>query len=114
MHSWDFIYNPIPRHGLYGRIGKPRKYNPAGREAYNLNDKWALAAEEYDGFGPLHGFDPLSKQFHEVWATMDYSGKKFLGLDVESGIGYGLTAGSDKLTLKLMLSRDLNSHPWRP
>ena len=113
LHSWDFIYNPILDTDYTGGLGN-LQYNPAGRVAYNLNDKWALAAEEYDGFGPLHGFDPLSKQFHEVWATTDYSGKKFLGLDVETGIGYGLTAGSDKLTLKLMLSRDLNVHPWRP
>ena len=86
--------------------------------AYNFNDRWALAAEEYDSFGPLHGFLPLSKQFHEVWATTDYSGNrflgKFLGLSVETGVGYGLTGASDKWTLKLMLSRNLNVHPWRP
>ena len=45
---------------------------------------------------------------------MDYSGTKFLGLDVESGVGYGLTAGSDKWTVKLMLSRNFNTKPWRP
>ena len=63
---------------------------------------------------PDYGFLPLSKQFHEVWAATDYSGTKFLGLSVETGVGYGLTAASDKWTLKLMLSRDLNVHPWRP
>lgn len=113
LHPWDFIYNPIVDTDYTGGLGN-LQYNPAGRAAYNLNNRWAIAAEEYDSFGPLRGFDPLSKQFHEVWATMDYSGRKFLGLDVESGIGYGLTAGSDKLTLKLMLSRNLNVHPWRP
>jgi hypothetical protein len=70
--------------------------------AYNFNDRWALAAEEYDSIGPPHGLLPLSKQFHEVWATTDYSGTKFLGLSVETGVGYGLTAASDKWTLKLM------------
>ncbi len=40
--------------------------------------------------------------------TADYTGSKFLGLTVETGVGYGLTAGSDKYTLKLMLSRNLN------
>jgi len=113
LHPWDLIYNPILDTDYTGGPGN-LQYNPAGRVAYNLNNKWAIAAEEYDSFGPLHGFYPVSKQFHEVWATTDYSGSKFFGLSVESGIGYGLTAGSDKITLKLMLSRNLNSRPWRP
>jgi hypothetical protein len=113
LHPWDFIYNPIVDTDYTGGFGNPQ-YNPSGRVAYNFNNRWAVAAEEYDGFGPLHGFLPLSKQFHEVWATTDYSGTKFLGLSVESGVGYGLTAALDKWTLKLMLSRNLNVHPWRP
>ncbi len=113
LHPWDFIYNPILDTDYTGGLGN-LQYNPSGRVAYNFNDGWAVAAEEYDGFGPLHGFLPLSKQFHEVWATTDYSGSKFLGLNIESGVGYGLTAASDKWTLKLMLSRNLNVHPWHP
>ena len=113
LHPWDLIYNPIVDTDYTGGLGN-LQYNPSGRVAYNFNDRWALAAEEYDSFGPLHGFWPLSKQFHEVWATTDYSGTKFLGLSVETGVGYGLTAASDKWTLKLMLSRNLNVHPWRP
>ena len=113
LHPWDFIYNPIVDTDYTGGPGG-LQYNPAGRVAYDLNERWALAAEEYDGFGPFYGFAPLRGQFHEVWATTDYSGSKFLGLAVEAGIGYGLTAGSDKWTVKLMLSRDLNTKPWRP
>jgi hypothetical protein len=113
LHQWGIIYNPIVDTDYTGRLGG-LQYNPAGRVAYNFNDRWAVAAEEYDGFGPLYGFSPLRQQFHEVWSTMDYSGTKFLGLDVESGVGYGLTAGSDKWTVKLMLSRNFNTIPWRP
>ena len=113
LHPWDFIYNPILDTDYTGGLGN-LQYNPSGRVAYNFNDRWAIAAEEYDGFGPLRGFLQLSKQFHEVWATTDYSGSKFLGLNIESGVGYGLTGGSDKWTLKLMLSRNLNVHPWHP
>jgi len=82
--------------------------------AYNFNPRWAVAIEEYDSFGPLRSFLPVDQQFHEIWTTANYSGKKFFGIDIETGAGYGLTPGSDKLTLKLMLSRDLNSRPWRP
>ena len=113
LHPWDLIYNPIVDTDYTGGLGN-LQYNPSGRVAYNFNDRWALAAEEYDSFGPLHGHLPLSKQLHEVWATTDYSGTKFPGLSVETGIGYGLTGASDKWTLKLMFSRNLNVHPSGP
>jgi|SRR5579875_2412041 len=113
LHPWDFIYNPIVDTDYTGGFGN-LQYNPAGRVAYNLNKNWAIAAEEYDGFGPLRHFVPYDQQFHEIWAVMDHYSSRFLGIDVEAGIGYGLTPGSDKITLKLMVSRNLNSHPWRP
>jgi hypothetical protein len=113
LHPWDLIYNPIVDTDFAGGFGN-LQYNPAGRIAYNLNDRWAVAVEAYDGFGPLRRFVPCHQQFHEIWAVMDHSSSKFLGLAVEAGIGFGLTPGSDKITLKLMLSRNLNAHAWRP
>jgi len=113
LQQWDFIYNPIVDTGYTGGLGN-LQYNPGGRIAYNLNGGWAIAAEEYDGFGPLRHFVPSSQQFHEIWAVMDHVSPKFLGISVEAGIGCGLTPESDKITLKLMLSRDLNSRPRRP
>ncbi|HTM88318.1 MAG TPA: hypothetical protein VL155_08965 [Terriglobales bacterium] len=113
LHPVDLIYNPILDTDYRGGIGG-LEYNPGGRVAYNLNENWALALEEYDGFGQLHDFVPLHQQFHEVWAVMDHASSKALGINVEAGIGLGLTAGSDRITLKLMLSRNLNSRRWRP
>jgi hypothetical protein len=65
-----------------------------------------VAAEEYAGFGPLHDFLPVSQQFQEVWAVMDHSSSKVV--NIEAGVGVGVTGGADRLTFKLMLSRDLN------
>jgi hypothetical protein len=113
LHPMDLIYNPIVDTDYRGGLGG-LQYNPAGRVAYNLNDNWALALEEYDGFGELHDFVPLHQQFHEVWAVVDHASSKALGINVEAGVGVGVTAGSDRLTLKLMLSRNLNAHKWRP
>jgi hypothetical protein len=50
-------------------------------------------------------FVPRNQQFHETWAVVD---RRDGFLSVETGIGVGWSGG-DKLTLKLMLSRDLNS-----
>jgi hypothetical protein len=41
-----------------------------------------------------------------VWATVNHTGKV---LEIEAGVGVGVTAGADRLTFKLMLARDLNA-----
>jgi len=46
-----------------------------------------------------------AKQSHQVFAVVDRSGGF---MDIEVCIGFGLTDVSDGLTLKLILSRDLN------
>lgn len=107
LHPIDIIINPIVDTDYTGGF-RNLAFNPAERIAYNFNDKWAIAAEEYDGFGTFHEFVPLHDQFHEAWAVMDHNTKY---VNIEAGVGFGWTAGSDKLTLKLMISRDLNNRP---
>ena len=107
LHPVDFIFNPIVDTQYTGGPGN-LEFVPATRIAYNVNDKWAVAAEEYSDFGPLRNFLPVSRQFQEVWAVMDHNAK---ALNIEAGVGVGVTGGADRLTLKLMVSRDLNSRP---
>jgi hypothetical protein len=104
LGRWDLIYNPILDTDYTGGMGN-LQFNPAGRVAYNLNEDWAVAAEEYAGFGSLNDIVPAREQFHEVWAVFDHKGDV---LDIEAGVGVGVTGGSDRLTFKLMVSRDLN------
>jgi hypothetical protein len=105
LHPIDIIFNPIVDTDYTGGFGN-LEFVPATRIAYNINSKWAVAAEEYDDWGPLRQFLPGPQQFHEIWAVLDHNGKS---LSIEPGIGFGLTPGSDKITLKLILSRDLNT-----
>jgi len=104
LHPVDIIFNPIVDTDYTGGFGN-LEFVPATRIAYNVNDRYAVAFEEYADMGPLRNIRPLNYQFHEVWAVMDRSSKI---LSIETGVGVGVTAGADKLTLKLMLSRDLN------
>jgi len=111
LKPWDFIFNPIVDTDYTGGV-RNLQFNPATRVAYNFNDRWTVAGEEYDGFGALHDFIPVSQQFHEVWAAVDHSSK---GVNIEAGVGVGYTSGADRLTFKLMLSRDLNAkHEKQP
>jgi hypothetical protein len=104
LNKVDLIYNPILDTDYTGGFGG-LDFAPAGRIAYNFNKNWAVAAEEYADFGPLRQFYAANDQFHEIWAVMDHH-TPFV--DIETGVGVGVTAGADKLTFKLMLSRDLN------
>jgi hypothetical protein len=113
LHPVDIIVNPI-LDTAYDGVGN-LDFAPATRVAYNWSSRWAMAVEEYDDFGPVHHFRPTGDQSHELWGVVDH---KIGQLDVEVGAGVGLTSTSDRFTLKLILSRDLNqrspasaSHP---
>ena len=100
----DIIVNPILDTAYDGV--KNLDFAPNVRVAYNFSPMWAIAAEEYADFGPLRGFYSVSDQSHQLYGVVDYSSK---ALDFEVGVGFGLTDASDKLTLKVMVARDLNS-----
>jgi hypothetical protein len=108
LHPWDFIVNPILDNSWQGGF-RSLDFAPETRIAYHVNDGWALAVEEYDDIGPLRNFYKSDEQFHELWGVFDRYNAKWA--DIEAGIGFGLTPGSDKVTLKLMFSRDLFKLP---
>jgi hypothetical protein len=99
----DVIVNPIldtAYDGLSNLV-----FVPSTRVAYNLSPRWAMALEEYADFGPLHDFHGGHDQAHQLYWVVDRVGG---AIDVEAGVGIGLTRGSDQLTFKLILARDLN------
>jgi hypothetical protein len=100
----DIIINPIMDTAYTGGF-KSLDFAPAVRAAYNLSPRWAVAAEEYADYGPLRQIYSAGQQSHQMWAVVDHSSKF---LNIEAGVGFGLNSASDKVTLKLMLSRDLN------
>lgn len=104
LRDADIIINPIVDTSYLGGL-KSLDFAPAIRVAHSVSKRWALAVEEYADYGPLRQIYTVHEQSHQIWAVMDHVGKI---LSVEAGIGFGLTGASDKVTLKLMLSRDLN------
>jgi hypothetical protein len=99
----DIVINPILDNNYKG-LGK-LDFAPASRVAYNLNKQWAIAAEEYDDFGHIDGFNPSNQQQHQLFGVFDFKGAVW---SVEGGAGVGLNSATDRLVLKLILSRDLN------
>jgi hypothetical protein len=104
LHTIDLIFNPILDTSWEGGI-KGLEFVPAERIAYNISKKSAVALEEYSDYGPLRKFMPGGDQVHQIFAVVNHSAKF---ADIEFGVGVGVTGASDKWTLKLMFSRDLN------
>jgi hypothetical protein len=98
----NIIFNPIVDTAYDGFSNL--EFVPATRIDYNFASGWAVAAEEYDDFGPVHEFLPLNEQVHQLYGVVDKTWKSW---DVEFGVGVGMTDASDRLTLKLIVSRDL-------
>lgn len=93
---WDFIANPILDTSFDG-IAR-LDFAPSARVAYNHNAEWADALEYYADFGQLRHF---ANAQHALFAVADHAGKS---LDVEAGIGFGLTNAADRLVLKMIVS----------
>jgi hypothetical protein len=103
LKPWDVIINPIVD-TAYDGLGN-LEFVPAARVAYNFPSGWALAVEEYADYGTLNDFAPAHEQAHQLFAVVNRTWK---GWDFEAGAGFGLTNASDRVTLKLLVARDLN------
>jgi hypothetical protein len=96
--EWEFIVNPIVDIGL-GSLGQA-DFAPAARLARNLGEDRFIGLEYYSDLGKIGKFLPLSEQSHQLFAVADF---KVGELDVNLGIGYGLTSGSDRLVTKAII-----------
>jgi hypothetical protein len=99
---FDFIFNPILDNSYKGISSL--EFVPATRVAMKVSETFKLALEEYDDFGRVSHFLPRSKQSHQAFAVLDIH---TAWLDLEGGLGFGLTSASDHRTLKLILMKDL-------
>jgi hypothetical protein len=95
----EVIVNPIVDVPL---SGSPRRFDfaPAARLGWILSPAWTVALEHYADFGPIDRFAPTRDRVAEVFAVGDYTGRS---VDVDFGVGRGLTAGSDDWTAKFIL-----------
>jgi len=96
--EWEFIANPIV--DLSFGAGGEADFAPALRLARNLGNDWYVGVEYYGDFGKIGDFLPPEQQSQQVFAVTDF---KAGVVDVELGVGYGFTGGSDRLVAKAIL-----------
>lgn len=98
--GWEFIINPIVD-ASFGPTGAA-VFAPALRLARDVGDDVMLGVEYYANVGPIGNFSSIDAQGHNVFAVIDF---KAFGLDVNFGLGFGLTDASDKIVTKLIVGR---------
>jgi hypothetical protein len=99
--EWEFIVNPIVDIGL-GALGEA-DFLPAARLARNLGQDRFVGVEYYTDLGKIGDFLPFEQQRHQIFGVTDF---KLGGFDIELGLGYGLTSGSDRLVAKAIIGYD--------
>lgn len=98
--GWEFIVNPIVDFGFGG--GGSSAFAPAARLARNMwGDTW-LGVEYYANYSPIGAIPPSDQQQHVLFGVIDF---KLLGLDVNFGMGFGLTGASDAVVSKIILGK---------
>ena len=100
--DYEFIINPIVDLG-FGQNGGA-EFVPAARFARKLGENLAVGVEYYTDLGPLQSWLPFNEQQHNIYAVVDFKIGRF---DVNAGVGYGLTPGSDRLMYKMIIGTDL-------
>ena len=75
------------------------------RFARELGEDFFLGLEYYADLGPFGAFFSPDNQQHTLFAVTDFKAGR---LDVNFGLGYGLTGGSDRLVAKMIIGSALN------
>ena len=97
--QWELIINPIIDFA-WGQLGEV-DFAPAARLARNLGEDRFIGLEYYSGLGAPGNFPSFTQQSHQLFAVTDFKVGK---IDVDFGIGYGLTPGSDRWVAKTILT----------
>jgi hypothetical protein len=100
--DYEFIINPIVDFGIGQNGGAD--FAPAARFARNLGENFAVGFEYYTDLGRPQDRLPFNEQQHNLYAVVDFKIGRF---DVNAGVGYGLTHGSDRLMAKMIIGTDL-------
>ena len=100
--NWDVIANPIVdvAFGTLGNID----FAPAIRLDRKLAEDTYFAIEYYADLGSPDHFVPIQQQQHQLFGTVDF---KVGVIDVDFGLGYGFTSGSDRFVAKSILTYQL-------
>ena len=102
-HRFLFAFNPILDISLTGGIPS---FEPAAMAVMKIRDELSLGLEYYAGFGPLDAPAALHDQQQILYQVVNLLAVR--GLEVNLGVGEGLTPASNGLTVKAIVGYGLD------
>ena len=103
---WVLAVNPTLETAADGRGGEPVAFELQAKLGYRVSEAWLLGVESYNAFGPIAQIEPLDRQSQILYAAAD---TQWRGLDLNFGVGKGLTEASDGWALKAVIGIPLGA-----
>ena len=99
---WYWAFNPALEKSLKGdNSDKGFGFAPAAKVSYDVTSRVAAGLEYYGDLGPISHIDPPRKQQHLIFPVVDIDlGPRW---EFNLGVGAGLTPGTDRLIIKMIL-----------
>lgn len=109
--AWLFAVNANVSAPLGGDgFAKGPAWEPGAMAIAKLGDLVGVGVEYYSGLGPFSsGFSPLGQQEHYIYEVANLLAVD--GLELNVGVGEGLTAGSNKVVGKLIVGWEFDTTP---
>jgi hypothetical protein len=101
---WYLGFNPVFGRTLHGpTVTKGWGFSPNVKISYDVTKKIAAGIEYYGSVGPATEFDPIERQQHQIFPTIDLNvSPKW---EFNFGVGWGLTPATDHLIVKCIVGR---------
>jgi len=100
---WAYYVNPILGWSLSGGNGVP-DFEPAAKIRWDTGFGFGIGIEYYGDIGQVNAVPPVSQQEHYLFVTGDLLNAP---LELNFGVGYGLTSASNRWIMKLILGKAL-------
>lgn len=97
---WLFSFNPTMGMDLAGNDRGVLMFHPSLKLARNIGERTAMGVEYYADLGRVSDPLPRGEQSHTLFAVID--AERSLGINF--GVGRGLTAATDRWTVKAIIS----------
>lgn len=98
--KWLFAVNPIIDAALSGDVSREPVFAPALKIARTVGEGTQLGIEHHADMGPIHHMPAFNQQSHVLFGVLDLQKGP---LDLNFGIGRGLTSASEKWVVKMIV-----------
>ena len=110
LGRWYWAFNPALERSLKGdSSGRGFGFAPAAKVSYDITERLAAGLEYYGDLGPISRIDPPRAQQHLIFPVVDIDlGPRW---EFNFGVGAGLTPGTDRLIVKMILGYRFGALP---